>query len=243
MRANKNVQSDSSSLIATPGFGYRHCNVKHLILPASTEALGNAIDASAGFLSPLSSSEQESLSSYSRSSDSLPGRITPSASPIRSNGMSSHVSPLREQYWRTVLEPSTSHANPEANGSKPGCSTRQEMKRTSIFAATNDNPSQHKTPLRAPMYSQQNNSVGITSGSFQTQRTTSLLEHMTSRNGETLPQDSHPRMSSVSMPLRHSHGTLPQVRPSGLKRFQCQLCGSTFAQRGDLVRHIRVKGT
>jgi hypothetical protein len=26
------------------------------------------------------------------------------------------------------------------------------------------------------------------------------------------------------------------------KRFQCHMCAATFAQRGDMMRHIRVKG-
>lgn len=62
------------------------------------------------------------------------------------------------------------------------------------------------------------------------QKARSLIANMTLGNDEHTPPPS----------LRAPQVLMGAVRKRG--RFQCHLCTATFAQRGDMMRHIRVKG-
>lgn len=69
-------------------------------------------------------------------------------------------------------------------------------------------------------------------------RTTSLIANMTTQH--TVPSASSHAADSSEVYLSQSKHTATGIakRP----RFQCHMCPATFAQRGDMMRHIRVKG-
>lgn len=81
----------------------------------------------------------------------------------------------------------------------------------------------------------------------------SLLETMMTSVSKPLLEETPPLTPSNSGSLSQAEelmveqiaaaSSTPRLGVSSKqKRFQCHLCGSTFAQRGDMIRHIRVKG-
>lgn len=87
----------------------------------------------------------------------------------------------------------------------------------------------------------------------QAPRMESLLETMLTASSKPVLEETPPLTPSNSGSLSQAEelmveqiaaaSSTPRLGVSSKqKRFQCHLCGSTFAQRGDMIRHIRVKG-
>lgn len=129
----------------------------------------------------------------------------------------------RQRYWNTVLEPNNcpqqiAETNPYSKLPKQ-LARCTFPKRTSVLAIPNLVASQPP------------------------QRMASLIENMMTSSVNSEAEQSNANVNAIIT----AHHTLPRPGISVLpvskrKRFKCHLCPATFAQRGDMMRHIRVKG-
>jgi hypothetical protein len=73
-------------------------------------------------------------------------------------------------------------------------------------------------------------------------RAASLLENMMTDRGAGKPADRPGPDASSAAGTASPGADLRLGVAVKQKRFQCHMCAATFAQRGDMMRHIRVKG-
>lgn len=212
---------------------------KHSVSPVSVDATTNASERALELLSPSLVTIPDCYGMQRRYRGTLLTNFSSHAlsNIVQKESERTHV--MRQQYWSTVLEPRNETSCNVASARRgdlhlwPGNS---ESVRASMSAP-------HKFYLPESSFSREKQTGDIFQTDLLSQSTTSLLDHMKSRKSNA----SFANFKSVPTSHDLGHGVMSLSssapgRSSSFKRFHCQLCGSTFAQRGDLVRHIRVKG-
>jgi hypothetical protein len=240
---SNDFQLPSNILCASPG----NDKVLNLVSPATS----NSIVVSSA--SPITASTTLNPS---------PTVQTSAADPVPAHDAPSDVNlQMRRRHWEIVLAgpvlpicalPRRARGNLNVNDTReltlpPPSATAVEDVRLETSLNNSKSP-KNVMRRKSDLASASQPSWAKRSASYPSGKTSSLLETMT---GTVVPlsrrnlQPSTELSTSVSGKLmdQRDRESLPvTVLGRKQKRFQCQYCGSTFAQRGDMTRHIRVKG-
>jgi hypothetical protein len=138
---------------------------------------------------------------------------------------------MRQQYWSTVLLAPGSLALSSTAKARAG----QRMSQCHFSVPISNNRNREKNVREAI------GKVRAVHADSYPRSSTSLIDSMSTISYDyTISPVSRMKPSSATS----DKPTLVQRDGAAdhLKRFKCQFCASTFAQRGDMMRHIRVKG-
>lgn len=180
--------------------------------------------------SPVSILATQQLASAQRHG-AYPSSLPPHADKSQARAaVDDEILSMRARHWATVLCQTDARMNVPAHRSTAVKSKESVEVSSTLAQTTTSSIVTHETRAAA------------LSG-----RASSLLENFIRDNGvdrlETpdsfFGADSSTTTRQLSADSSVADKPAPAQKP---KRFQCQLCGSTFAQRGDMIRHIRVKG-
>jgi hypothetical protein len=147
---------------------------------------------------------------------------------------------MRRQYWSTVLHAqvspkSLSHSSAKVviPGIPPTANSQDHCKIQSNVGL--------QRGLLGLAHFPPHSAAARSDAALYSRASSPLLE-----NGMTIPnaratKEVFPTSPLSTGPMTHV-SELRREFANKLKRFKCQYCAATFAQRGDMMRHIRVKG-